>query len=210
MNLRSLALLCVVAVAGLGFWMFAAGPREVLGFDPGHVGLLALIASLWVSLWWVSRVPVEQLDATASPAEWEAWVGLMFLGLAIIYLLIKLPLFSVDGPLTDHPDAARGSRNVVMLVVAWAVLSSVLSGKWRNRTQMDERDQQISAKACDWARGTLMTGVAVIAGVLGLSPADRLQWATPVMICTLLILTMMVAHWIEIAVKAVSYWRERR
>ena len=38
---------------------------------------------------------------------------------------------------------------------------------------------------------------------------SRLQWATPVMLAHLLILAMMLAHWLEIAVQAVSYWRER-
>lgn len=199
----------VAVIGGVAFWLATARPGHLFGIDTGHIGVLALIGCLWLSLWWLSKVPVEDLDATASPAEWEAWIGLVFLGLAITWFLIKLPMFVVDGPITAHPDAAWAGRNVVMLVVAWLVISSVLGRRWRGRAQVDERDRLIAARACSCGRTALLVLLAVLAGTLGFSPTDRLQWATPVMLAHLLILAMMLAHWLEIAVQAVSYWRER-
>lgn len=209
MQARSWRVLALATVAGVAFWLAAAGPKQILGVDAGNLGVMVLLACLWASMWWLSSVPVEDLEAAASPAEWEAWIGLIFLGLAIVYFLIKLPLFAVTGPITEHPDAARAGRNVVMLGIAWVVLSAVLGGRWRDRTQVDERDRLIAARACSWGRGVLVALLAVLALQLGLSPVDRLAWATPVMLANLMILAMMVAHWVEIAVRAVSYWRER-
>lgn len=209
MPVRSWRVLALAVVAGMAFWLAATGPKEILGVDVGNLGIVALMACLWLSLWWLSSVPVEELEAAASPSEWEAWIGLIFLGLAIVYFLVKLPLFVVAGPITEHPDAARAGRNVVMLGIAWVVLSTVLGSRWRDRAQVDERDRQIAARACSWGRGVLVALLAILAVLLGLSPADRLAWATPVMLANMMILAMMMAHWVEIAVQAISYWRER-
>lgn len=209
MNGRPGWVLSVALVGGVAFWLATARPGHLFGIDTGHIGVLTLIGCLWLSLWWLSRVSADDLEAAASPAEWEAWIGLVFLGLAIAWFLIKLPMFVVDGPITAHRGAAWAGRNVVMLVVAWLVISSVLGRRWRGRAQVDERDRLIAARACSWGRTALLVLLAVLAGTLGFSPTDRLQWATPVMLAHLLILAMMLAHWLELAVQAVSYWRER-
>lgn len=199
----------VAVIGGIAFWLATARPGHLFGIDTGHIGVLAMIGCLWLSMWWLSRVPADEMAAAASPAEWEAWIGLVFLGMAIGWFLLKLPLFAVEGPISEHPGVARGGRNVVMLVIAWLVISSVLGQRWRGRAQVDERDRLIAAGACRRGRTALLVQLAILAGLLAFSPADRLQWATPVMLAHLLILAMMLAHWLELAVQAVSYWRER-
>ncbi len=209
MNSTLLQILALASVAIIAFWLLLAGRGDVLGVDIGNFGVVLLLATLWTSLWWLSKVPLADLEATASPAEWEAWIGVVFLALAILYFVVKLPLFAVAGPITEHPDAARAGRNVVMLAVAWGVFSSVLGGRWRGQTQVDERDRQIAAAACSLGRWTLVLLLGVLAVTLALSPAERLAWATPVMLAHLLILAMMLSHWIEIAAQLRGYWRER-
>jgi hypothetical protein len=210
MNARSRIVPVMAAVAGLAFWLAIAGPGRLLGIDTGNVGVAMLLGGLWLSLWWLSRVPVETLQGTASPAEWQAWIGLGFLGMAIVYFLVKLPLFAAPGPLTDHPEVARAGRNGVMLLVGWFVLSSVLGRRWRERVQLDERDREIAARGCTWARGFLVAALFVLAVTLALTPPGRLEWATPVLLAQALILIAMVSHWIELAVQAASYRRDRR
>lgn len=209
MTLRPWLVLLVILVAGMAFWLATAGSGHLLGVDAGSVGVALLLGCMWFSLWWLARVPVAVLDGAASPAEWQAWIGLVFLGLAIMYFLVKLPLFAVIGPIAEHPGAARAARNGVALLMGWFVLSSVLGGRWRARVQLDERDREIAARGCAWARGVLVAAMFVLAATMGLTPADRLAWATPLLLAHLLILIAMLSHWGEMAVQAVSYWRDR-
>lgn len=209
MSQRPWFIALMVLIAGTAFWLAAAGPDQLLGIDAGNLGIVILLTCLWTTLWWLSRVPAETLESSASHGEWQAWIGLVFLGLAIAYFVIKLPLFAVSGPITEHPDAARAGRNVVLLVVAWLVLSSVLGGRWRNRVHSDERDREIAQRACGWGRGTLVALVFGLAVTLGFSPSERLAWATPLLLANLLILLAMVSHWVEIAAQALAYWRDR-
>lgn len=199
----------LLAIAGGAFWLAAAGPAYLLGVDAGNLGVAVLMACLWLALGLLSRVPVATLEGAASPAEWQAWLGVAFLGMAIAYFVMKLPLFVVAGPIGEHPEVARAGRNGVMLLLAWFVLSSVLGRRWRERVQRDERDHEIAARGCAWARGFMVAAVSVLAGTLALSPAERLGWATPVLLAQVLILAAMTSHWIELAVQAASYWRDR-
>lgn len=197
------------AVAGTAFWFLLAGPTRVLGIDAGHLGVLILVGLLWGSLWFVSTRSGDEMANAASPGEWQAWLGFAFLLLATAYFVLKLPLFAVTGTVMDNPDASRVGRNVVMLFISWTVLSSVMESRWKG-VRSDERDRQIAARAQACARFVLVAGVVVVAVLLGFSPADRLQWATPLMLAHVMILILMVSNLVETAVQAVSYWRDRR
>lgn len=198
----------MIAVAGAAFWLLLAGPIRVLGFDGGNVGVVLLMALLWSSLWVISTRSEQALSSAASPGEWQAWLGLAFLTLATVYFVLKLPLFAVTGTVMDNPDASRVGRNVVMLMIAWAILSSVMGSRWKG-VRSDERDRQIAASGEIGARYTLVVCLIALAVLLGFSPADRLQWATPLMLANLLILALMVSSLVETVVQAVSYWRDR-
>lgn len=52
-----------------------------------------------------------------------------------------------------------------------------------------------------------MIGVAVM---LGISPARKLEWATPIAIANLLIFALIWSCFVEYVVTALSYWRDRR
>lgn len=208
MRSRSAPMVLLLAVAGIAFWLLLAGPSNVLGFDGGNVGVVLLMAILWGSLWLVSTRSEQELSAAASPGEWQAWLGLAFLALATTYFVLKLPLFAVAGTAMDNPDASRVGRNVVMLMIAWAILSSVMSARWKG-VRSDERDRQIAARGEAWARCALVVCIIALAVLLGFTRADRLQWATPLMLANLLILILMVSNLVETAVQAVSYWRDR-
>lgn len=205
---RTRLFVIALVVAGLAFWLLMASPANVLGLDGGNVGVMLLMTVLWSSLWVVSTRSERDLASAASPGEWQAWLGLGFLALATYYLVSKLHLFAVVGTVMDNPDASRVGRNVVMLLIAWAILSSVMGSRWKG-VRSDERDRQIAARGEVAARCALTVCVVILAVMLAFSPAERLQWATALMVAHLLILAVMVSNLVETAVQAVSYWRDR-
>ena len=59
----------------------------------------------------------------------------------------------------------------------------------------------------------LLAGPEAVFGIvvtLGITPADRLAWATPVAVAHLLVFTLVWHCLVEYFVTAVSYWRDRR
>jgi uncharacterized membrane protein YidH (DUF202 family) len=140
-----------------------------------------------------------------SPGEWRAWVGFGFTLVAIVYFLSHIPLF-------EHGTAGASAvaRNLVMLLVAWILLSSVMGSRWKGAVQQDERDLEIEKQASAWGRSALVFVVIGLAVMLGFSPADRLQWATHFMIANLLVFALMWGWLCEYAATVLLYWRDRR
>jgi len=201
--------LALVVLAGLALWLLLAGPSKVLGFDPGKLGMVLLVGTAWISLYAVSRLPNGELEAVVSPGEWRAWVGFGFTLVAILYFLSKISVFEY-GPAWGNPDASAVARNLVMLLIAWAVLSFVMGSRWKSAVQEDERDRDIEKQASGWGRGALIVVIVGLAVMLGFSPAEKLQWATHFMIANLLVFALMWGWLCEYAATVVYYWRDRR
>ena len=201
--------LALVVLAGLALWLLLAGPSKVLGFDPGKLGMVLLVGTAWISLYAVSRLPNGELEAVVSPGEWRAWVGFGFTLVAILYFLSKISVFEY-GPAWGNPDASAVARNLVMLLIAWAVLSFVMGSRWKSGVQEDERDRDIEKQASGWGRGALIVVIVGLAVMLGFSPAEKLQWATHFMIANLLVFALMWGWLCEYAATVVYYWRDRR
>lgn len=208
MMLRRWGWLALLVPAGLALWLLLAGPSSVLGFDPGQAGMVLMVATAWISLYGVTRIPTGQLEAVVSPGEWRAWVGFGFTLAAILYFLSKVAVFQ-HGPAWGNPDASAVARNLVMLLVAWAVLSSVMGSRWKGLVQEDERDREIEKHASGWGRGALVFVIIGLAVMLGFSPADRLAWATHFMVANLLVFALMWGWLCEYAATLAMYWRDR-
>ena len=193
----------------VALWLLLAGPARVLGFDGGHAGMVLLMAAAWVSLYRISRAPRDQLAGMASPGEWRAWLGLGFMLVAVVYFLVKAQVFQQISAWND-PDAAAVARNLVMLLIAWAVLANVLASRWKGVVQEDERDLEIQKQAAGWGRGALIFCIIGLVAMLGFSPAERLQWAKPFVIANLLVFALMWGWLCEYAATALMYWRDRR
>ena len=209
MALHHWTLIGLLGVAGLALWLLVAGPSTLLGVDTGNVGMVLLINAAWMALYAISRMPRGEADHAISPGEWKAWTGLGFMLVAILYFVSNVQVFGHGGP-WDNPDANRIGRNLVMLLIAWKVLSNVLKSRWKGGVEEDERDRQIASQANDWSYGAMTVYVISLALLLGFSPADRLEWATHFMVGNLLVLSLMWACLFEHAAKAVLYWRDRR
>ena len=197
----------LVALALVAFWILLAGPEEILGVDLGGfgIGLSALVA--WAAIHGITVAPRGELDEAVSPGEWKAWIGLGFSALVASYLLAK---GDVIASVTDYRDLGRIGRNIVLLLIAWAVVSQVLSWRGKDKVIADERDRDIAVRAAGWGRGASMFVVFGIAVTLGLSPASRLAWATPIVISQMLVFALVWGSVMEYAVTALSHWRDRR
>lgn len=209
MSMRHWGFASLLLVAGLAFWLLLAGPEKLSGIDTGNAGIVLLMAVAWTSMYAVSRLPAGELGQVASPAEWQAWIGTGFMLLAIAYFAAKLQVFS-DGPIGANPDAAAVGRNLVMLLIAWTILSRVLRSRWQDAVQEDERDREIAIQAAGWGRGALVVIVIGLAVLLGLSPAAQLQWATHLVIANLLVMALMWGCLVEYVASALYHLRGRR
>lgn len=198
----------LILAAGGALWLLLAGPKELLGWDAGTLGMMLLIASAWGLLYIVSQTPREALERSASPAEWKARIGAGFIAVAIAYFLAKMHVFN-DAVLPHNPHANAVARNLVLLI-AWSILSSVLASRWKGAVEEDERDRQIAVMAAGWGRGALIFSVVGIAVTLGFTPADRLEWATPPMIGNMLVFALMWGWLCEYVATLAYYSSDRR
>lgn len=199
----------VAVVAALAFWVLLAGPRELFGIDTGNVGVAVLVTVAWLSMHRVSRMPDGGLGEAMAPGEWRAWIGLAFTLVVGIYASVHAPVFQ-GPPLMHNPDAGRIGRNIVLLLVAWAILTQVLGSRWRSLVQEDERDRAIEAAASHAARIALSVFAIGIAMLLGFSPPDHLAWAPPPLIAHLLVIGLVASCMVEYGYIALAYWRGRR
>jgi hypothetical protein len=209
MSLRRWGIIGLLAVAGVAFWLLLAGPPELLGVDTGQAGTALLVTVAWVSMYAVSRLPRGELGALASPAEWKAWIGAGFMAVAIGYFLAKIEVFAAAEVFGD-PGAGAVARNLVLLLVAWTILSSGMASRWKGAVEEDERDRAIAARAAGIGRVALIVCVIGLAVTLGLSPAEKLQWASHFLVANLLVMAVMWGGLFEYVSSAVLHWRARR
>ncbi|MCW5581226.1 MAG: hypothetical protein KIS72_07790 [Luteimonas sp.] len=208
-NVRSWHVAALAAIALPALWLLLAGPERVLGLDAGRLGMALLVTAAWSSLLALSMLPRGEGEAALAPGEWKAWIGLGFMLVATLYFLVKLRLFAGES-FPQAPLSSGVARDLVMLLVAWVVLSQVVAARWKGRVEADERDREIEANAAEWGRGGLVFCVIGLAVLFGFSPAERMQWATPFMVANLLVFALMWGWLVEYAASVALYVRDRR
>ena len=199
----------LLGVGLLAFWALLAGPSTLLGVDLGKVGTATLVLLAWGALYAISRMPPGEAERGLAPGEWRAWVGVAFMLAATGYFLARADVFAAAA-LQENPHASAVGRHLVLLLVAWSVLSGVLGARWKGRVQEDERDREIEKRAAGWGRGALIACIVGLALMLAFSPAERLAWATHFMIANLLVFALMWGWLCEYVATAMLYWRDRR
>ena len=195
-------------LAGLALWLLLAGPERLLGIDTGNLGVAVLMTVAWVSMVAILRMPRDGLESLVSPGEWRAWLGLGFMLVATVYFLANVQVFE-QGPPWANPAANRVGRNLVLMLVAWTVLSNVMASRWKGLVQEDERDREIEKQANGWGRGALTFCIIGLAVMLAFSSAHKLEWATHFMIANLLVFALMWGWLCEYAATAIYYLRDR-
>ncbi|NYZ62643.1 hypothetical protein [Luteimonas deserti] len=199
----------LLILAGVALWMLVAGRTTRVGIDIGMLGSVWLLGTAWLALYTASTMPRGELEQGIAPGEWQAWIGTVFMCVATLYFVSKLHVFGSES-IPHAPQSRVVVRNLVVLLIAWTVLSRVLVARWNGHVQSDERDRDIEARAAGWGRAALVSAMVALAVTLGLSPVERLDWATHFMIANLLILLLMCGWLVEYAATAVLYWHDRR
>ncbi len=208
----------------------------MIKYNPLWLGssLLATLAGLWLVFWspdsmiptlryglgslllgfGVSQTAVQlavrrqtSFEQNTSAAEAKAWLSLCFVGAITVYLLVGAPVLAT-GPAVG--EAARIGTKLMAILVFWIVIAAVLRGRRGDTVAEDERDRAIDAKAEGWARAALTFCLIGLIAMLGLSPAEKLQWATPTMLAFQLLFVLLWASLVRNAVVAIMYWRDRR
>jgi hypothetical protein len=203
-------LIASLLAAGLGLALFFGGEYRDLPLPLGWIGTVVFVAAVWFCVDLVNRIPHSDEEAAIAPGEWQAWVGIAFVGAVLAAILLGKRAFLPQVPIQHNPDAGAAGRSIGMLFVAWVVLSHVLKQRWAGKVVADERDARIALVAGQWARCATAACVVGIAVLLGFSDTDRLRGFSYPYIAQLLVQALLWGLWFEQLASAVLYWRDRR
>jgi len=203
-------LIACLALAGVGLALFFSGDYRDIPFPMGWFGTFVFVAAVWFCVDLVNRVPHSDEEAAIAPGEWQAWVGVAFVGAVIVAMLLRMHLFLPEVPIGRNPDAGAAGRSIGMLFVAWVVLAHVLKRRWAGKVLQDERDTRIALVAGQWARTATSVCVVGIAVMLAFSDTGRLRGFSYPYIAQLLVQALLWGLWFEQAAAAILYWRDRR
>src|SRR5690606_22282994 len=169
------------------------------------IGPLLLAAGSVVAAIQFSARPRTGIEEMAAPSEVDAWLGLVYAGALIAWLLSNVSAFTVSWMGNRTTSIA-----LLQIVVVYVVISAVLRGRRGKAVVEDERDRAIRRSAARWGRHALIACVVVLMVTLGMSPAHRLAWANPPTVALLLFLGLLLGWLLENAATIVHYWRDRR
>jgi hypothetical protein len=205
---------CLV-LAGVGLALFFGGeyrdfPLLSRDFPVGWLGTCLFVAAVWFSVGLLHRVPHSDEEAEIAPGEWQAWIGVAFIGAVIVASVLKQHVFQVQAPIGHNPEAAVAGRSIGTLFVAWLVLVHVLKKRWAGTVLEDERDARIRLVAGQWGRGATAFCIVAVAVMLGFSDTARLREFSYPYIAQLLMQALLWGLWFEQAAAAVLYRRDRR
>jgi len=197
-------------VAGLlavlvGFWFVFWEPGPLDESPLYAIGPLLLIAGSVVAAIQLSVRPRTGLEGMAAPAEIDAWLALVYVGVLIAWLLSNASAFTVSWMGNKATSIA-----LLQIVVVYVVITAVLRGRRGKAVVEDERDRAIRSSAARWGRHALIACVVVLLAVLGMSPAYKLEWASPPTVAFLLFLGLLLGWLFENMATIVYYWRDRR
>jgi hypothetical protein len=191
-----------------------APDQNVWGLNLGSLGATVFGFTLWVGAWLFARYPERIFAAAWSIAERRAWTAVVFV--LLIFIAYLRFMWSVAGmpevPATfgDLPSQ-HFIANLVVLFIAWAVVSSAIRGKEPDVIEADERDRRLRSSADhigDWALTIL---ICWCAGLLAFQPAERLTWwLAPLIAANVLIGILIVKTLIEHAYLVGRYAWDRR
>lgn len=203
-------LIACLVLAGVGLALFFGGEYRDFPLPLGWIGTLVFVAAVWFFVDQVNRIPRSDEETAIAPGEWQAWVGIAFVGAVLGAILLGMRAFLPQVPIQHNSDAAAAGRSIGMLFVAWVVLSHVLKQRWTGMVVADERDARIALVAGQWARCATVVFVAGIAVLLGFSDTNRLLGFSYPYIAQLLMQALLWGLWFEQVATAVLYWRDRR
>lgn len=202
-------LIASLLAAGVGLALFFGGEYRDLPLPLGWIGTVVFVAAVWFCVDLVNRIPHSDEEAAIAPGEWQAWVGIAFVGAVLAAILLGMRAFLPQVPIQHNPDAGAAGRSIGMLFVAWVVLVQVLKQRWAGKVVADERDARIALVAGKWARGATAFWMVGLALLFGFSDPARLHAFTYPYIAHLLVQALLWGQFVEQVAAAALYWRDR-
>lgn len=199
-----------LGLAGVGLALFFGGVIGGLGMPWQGLGMVLLTIGTWYCVDALHHVPASESEAAIAPGEWQAWVGVAFVGAILVSMVTSADTFAAHLPIGENPDANGAGRSVGALFVAWLVLAHVLRERWSGRVEADERDAQIELRASQWGRGGTAFLVLTVAVMLGFSDTERLRELSYPLLAHGLMASLLCGVWLEHLVSGILYWRDRR
>ena len=202
MKFQSSSLFWLAAPLSLALWLLLVTPTHWLGFETSALGTGALLLTAWAGLWLSTRIPANE-DSAVSPGEVRQWVALAFTVVIAVFFIFNVDVILRAQNISD----LRGiGRTFAMLVIGWLIFSSLLRQRARAGVQEDERDREVQVRGDQSAHVAICVFTIAIAVTLGLSPPDRLGFATPVVIAHLLIFSLVLANLVG-CISCISQYR---
>src|SRR5688572_1058513 len=206
---RTQVLLAVAALGAAGMFL---GGDDWFGIDLGPIGATVLYVAMWLFVAHVAVYSGQAFPETWSPAEKQAWVGLVFVALVSFNVLNLLEALPDIGPAADQIYNQATKRlwiNLGLLMVGWIVIASVLSSQDGDGVQQDERDLRIAHKAARAATGAMTLLIIAIVVALVVLPEQSRTWLRPLIAANVLIALLVARTLIENIYTVLCYRRER-
>lgn len=195
----------LLAPVSLAFWLILVTPTHWIGVETTAIGTGLLLLTTWAGLWWSTRMPADP-ESEISPGEVRVWVALVFTAVIAAFLA------SSSGRILQAEriaDLQGVGRTFAMLIIGWLIFSSILRQRARGGVQEDERDRDVERRAQGWAHMASCSLTIGLAVTLGLTPADRLEWARPIVISHLLIFLLVLSSLVGCVGSVWLYRRDR-
>lgn len=197
-------LFTALAAMGVGLWLVfwpPSGSAAWVAVGTPLLGCGSVLVAIQLALWRTTG-----LERATAPAEVNAWVMLLFVGATIAVLLGNADALATG---LVGWEAKQLSMKLGVLVLFYIVLAQVLRARRGKTVLEDERDVEIKARAVAWGRGALILYIVGLMVTLGLSPAEKLRWATPFVIAGHLWFALLWGWLVEYTVVVFLYWRDR-
>ncbi|HET9032055.1 MAG TPA: hypothetical protein VFN25_04020 [Dokdonella sp.] len=203
MKLKRSSLFWLIAPLSLTLWLLLVTPTRWLGIETSVLGTGGLLLTAWLGFWLSTQIPQDK-DSAVSPAEVRQWVALLFTAAIAAFFIFQADVILRAQNLAD----LRGvGRTFAMLIIGWLIFSSLLRQRARAGVQEDERDREVQIRGDQLSHGAICVFVIGLALTLGLSPSDRLGFATPIALAHLLIFGLVLANLISCVA---CIWQYRR
>ena len=155
-------------LAGIGLGLFFSGEYRDLGLPLGWIGSVLFVAATWFCVDAVHRIPRSEDEAMVAPGEWQAWIGVAFIGAVIAGCLLNADAFKPELPIGRNPEAGAAAY------VAVETVEGMLDGRAGGFAfvQLGTMDGGASEQTYVVAPGSGHGELAGISGVLALDVVE--------------------------------------
>ena len=176
-------------------------------FNMVFVGNLLILSGLWATLFGLLQIPIPS-DSTMTYGEKQAYLAFAVTAALGMYLVYSLYTLGWVIDLNDRSVQRTGST-IVQVLIASAVLSSVLRHRERGHILEDERDRALRQQASNAGYTTILTALAILIVTLGLTPRAQLLFSSPVAIAYALIGVIIASELVRYTGEIWLYRRNR-